>query len=89
MKIRKTHCGPHTISSRATCGPRVWDPDQGRNDGGKGSQFPERWITSGVAKRPTMSQILSSIQHICYWVFAQVCTAPMLSKLEKFLISLN
>jgi len=25
----------------------------------------------------------------CYWVLAQVCTAPMLSKSEKMLMSLN
>jgi len=25
----------------------------------------------------------------CYWILAQVCTAPMVSKSEKILISLN
>jgi len=26
MKIPKTYPGPHKMPSRATCGPRVWDP---------------------------------------------------------------
>jgi len=26
LKIPKKHRGPHKRSSRATCGPRVWDP---------------------------------------------------------------
>jgi len=26
MKIPKTYRGLHKLSSRATCGPRVWDP---------------------------------------------------------------
>jgi len=27
LKIPKTHCGPHKMPSRATCGPSLWAPD--------------------------------------------------------------
>jgi len=26
LKLPIKHCGPHKMPSRATCGPRVWDP---------------------------------------------------------------
>jgi len=52
------------ISSRST--PESRTALQGRNEGGKGAQFPGRRITMGAPKIPTVSHALSSMQYICF-----------------------
>jgi len=39
---------------------------RGVTRGSRGGQFPGRRITTGAQKFPTMSQVLSSIQYICF-----------------------
>jgi len=56
---------------------------QGRNEGEKGGHnFPRAESLRGLRKVPTMSQVLSSIQHICFGTISgsnmgrQTCFLP-------------
>ena len=66
MHVHKTFCPFYTIT-------KMPHAAQGRNEGGKGGTIPQAPNHYGGANRcggrhkvPTMSQILSSIQYICY-----------------------
>ena len=52
------------VSCRST--PESRTALQERNEGGKRALFPGSRITMGAPKIPTISQVLSSIQYICF-----------------------
>ena len=71
-KIGEKHFSTKNLTAKYYQNPRR-PRCQGRKEWGRGAQFPERWVIMGgtewlrgAPKIPTMSQVLSSIQYICF-----------------------